>query len=267
MSRGSEGDLSRRPAFWMARAVLDMLAAPVSLLPGLIRRGLCLVLFRATARQHPVTALRTLLRIDSDLTKCINHAAMRYEGGVHVKHRLTRYHEFFVERVSPGERVLDLGCGYGAVAYSIASRAGAMVTGIDLSAENLAQARQRFTHPNLRFIEGDVRTDLPREPFDTIVMSNVLEHIEQRVQFLRDVQERVAPKRWLIRVPMFNRDWRVPLRKELEIAYFSDETHFVEYTEETFMAEMKTAGLVVPHMQICWGEIWAEVMPESARLP
>ncbi len=265
MSGGSGRNLGRRLAYRTARAILGVLAAPVYLLPGLVRRGVCLVLFWATARQRPAPALRTLLQIDSDLTRCINHAAMRYEGGVHVKHRLTRYHEFFVDRVRAGERVLDLGCGYGAVAYSIASRAGAIVTGIDLSAENIAQALQRFSHPNLRFIEGDFRTDLPQEPFDIIVMSNVLEHIEHRVQFLRDVQERFAPKRWLIRVPMFNRDWRVPLRKELGMCYFSDETHFIEYTDEAFVAEMEAAGLAVAHMQINWGEIWAEVRSEPTR--
>ena len=78
------------------------------------------------------SAMRVLLRADDFLTKCINRLAIEYDGGVHVKHRLMKYHDFFVERISPGERVLDVGCGYGAVAYSVASRAGAVVVGIDL---------------------------------------------------------------------------------------------------------------------------------------
>ena len=51
------------------------------------------------------SAMRVLLRADDFLTKCINRLAIEYDGGVHVKHRLMKYHDFFVERISPGERL------------------------------------------------------------------------------------------------------------------------------------------------------------------
>jgi len=207
------------------------------------------------------SAMRVLLRADDFLTKCINRLAIEYDGGVHVKHRLMKYHDFFVERISPGERVLDVGCGYGAVAYSVASRAGAVVVGIDLRAENIVKARQLFQHPNLSFLQGDVLRGLPKESFDVIMLSNILEHIEQRVEFLTIVHERLSPQRCLIRVPMFNRDWRVPLREELAMSYFSDPTHYTEYTQESFEKEIRAAGLTITHLQINWGEIWAEVRP------
>jgi 2-polyprenyl-3-methyl-5-hydroxy-6-metoxy-1,4-benzoquinol methylase len=207
------------------------------------------------------SAMRVLLRADDFLTKCINRLAIEYDGGVHVKHRLMKYHDFFVERISPGERVLDVGCGYGAVAYSVASRAGAVVVGIDLRAENIVKARQLFQHPNLSFLQGDVLQGLPKESFDVIMLSNILEHIEQRVEFLTIVHERLSPQRCLIRVPMFNRDWRVPLREELAMSYFSDPTHYTEYTQESFEKEIRAAGLTITHLQINWGEIWAEVRP------
>ena len=205
------------------------------------------------------SAMRVLLRADDFLTKCINRLAIEYDGGVHVKHRLMKYHDFFVERISPGERVLDVGCGYGAVAYSVASRAGAVVVGIDLRAENIVKARQLFQHPNLSFLQGDVLQGLPKESFDVIMLSNILEHIEQRVEFLTILHERLSPQRCLIRVPMFNRDWRVPLREELAMSYFSDPTHYTEYTQESFEKEIRAAGLTITHLQINWGEIWAEV--------
>ncbi len=184
---------------------------------------------------------------------------MEYEGGVHPKHRLMRYHDFFVERVRSGERVLDLGCGYGAVAFSLASRAGAIVTGIDLAEENIAMARMHFQHSNLRFMVGDARRDIPENSFDVIVASNILEHVKRRDEFVKMIQERVKPRCWLIRVPMENRDWRVPMRKELGMFYFSDPTHVVEYTRESFGAEISAAFMRVDHLQINWGEIWAEI--------
>src|SRR5436309_14132633 len=107
------------------------------------------------------SAMRVLLRADDFLTKCINRLAIEYDHGVHAKHRLMKYHDFFVERIAPGERVLDVGCGYGAVAHSIAQRAGATVVGIDADAGNVVNARRRFPHASLEFIEGTAPGDVP----------------------------------------------------------------------------------------------------------
>lgn len=213
--------------------------------------------------QTPKTGMRVLLEIDDILTWHINRMAIRYDNGLHVKHRLMRYHDFFVERLQPGERVLDIGCGYGAVAYSMVSQAQALVTGIDLDTHNIAMAGRRFQHPHLNFVQGDALQALPAGTFETIVMSNVLEHIEERVAFLKQGQASIKPQRWLLRVPMFNRHWRVPLRQELGMYYFSDPTHYTEYTQESFEAEMNAAGLTITHLQINWGEIWAEVRQDK----
>jgi trans-aconitate 2-methyltransferase len=61
-----------------------------------------------------------------------------------------------VELLAPkaGERVLDLGCGTGALTAEIAAR-GAEVLGVDRSEEMVAQARKRF--PALRFEVLDAR--------------------------------------------------------------------------------------------------------------
>jgi len=203
--------------------------------------------------------MRALLQLDDHLAGRIDEVAVRYDNNsVHVKHRLMQYHDFFVERIKPGEWVLDIGCGNGAVAWSMATRAGAIVTGIDLHAENIAVARKLFPHKNLTFIQGDALQELPPGQFDTIVISNVLEHIEHRIEFVKTTQERVKPRRWLIRVPMFNRHWFVPMRKELGMSFFSDQTHYTEYTQQSFEEELEAAGLAITYQQINWGEIWAE---------
>src|SRR2546429_373175 len=53
-----------------------------------------------------------------------------------------------------GERILDLGCGTGALTAEIAGR-GAEVLGVDRSEEMIAQARKKF--PQLRFEMMDAR--------------------------------------------------------------------------------------------------------------
>jgi SAM-dependent methyltransferase len=75
---------------------------------------------------------------------------------------------------SPGEHVLDIGCGSGTTTLRLAQQVGAegSVTGIDLSTPMLAvgERRARESGSHARFIEGDV-TDHPFEPkhFDLAV--------------------------------------------------------------------------------------------------
>jgi len=65
---------------------------------------------------------------------------------------------------SPGQRLLDLGCGPGDVAADL-SHLGLLVTGIDKNAELLAAAKQLC--PQCTFEQQDLRNlDLPRESFD-----------------------------------------------------------------------------------------------------
>ncbi|MFQ5873529.1 MAG: class I SAM-dependent methyltransferase, partial [Dehalococcoidia bacterium] len=141
--------------------------------------------------------------------------AIEYDGGIHTKHRHMRYHDFFVSRVRPGERVLDVGCATGAVAYDVADKAGAQVVGVDLSPDKIAQARQMYAHPQVEYCVGDALQELPNGHFDAVILSNVLEHLPERSEFLRRLQENVRPSHILIRVPLFERDWRVPLKREL----------------------------------------------------
>jgi ubiquinone/menaquinone biosynthesis C-methylase UbiE len=241
-------------------AVKRVLALPFRMAPPAVRRRAVQLAIHAAASRAPADALRELLALEEDVTGAINEMALAYGGGIHAKHRLMAYHDFFVERIhGGGQRVLDVGCGYGAVAYSIATRTDARVTGLDMSAAQVERAQARFRHPRLTFMVGRAPDTLPPGPFDIVVASNVLEHVDDRPAFLRTIQRTLAPRCWLIRVPMADRDWIVPLRKELGVRHFSDPTHFTEYTRGSFDAEMRDAGFAVNHLQVNWGEIWAEV--------
>lgn len=77
----------------------------------------------------------------------------------------------------PGQRVLDIGCGWGGMALSIAGETGASVTGITLSEEQLAVATQRGVESGLpvEFRLEDYRH--LTEPFDRIVSVGMFEHV------------------------------------------------------------------------------------------
>ena len=210
----------------------------------------------------PARGLRFLFGLDAALYPLQGRLAVEYDGGLHTKHRHTGYHDFFVRRVRKDERVLDIGCGNGALSFDLAEKSGANVSGIDLDPENIKIARENYSHSKIVYQQGDVLTASLGGAFDTIILSNVLEHLPNRLEFLRETVERIRPSRILLRVPVFERDWRVPLKQELGIDYRLDETHLTEYTLESFAAEMTAAALIVVHQEVRWGEIWAEAVPE-----
>jgi len=240
-------------------ALVALLSWPYRLIPASLRRRLVFGLALLDSRiDGPDDAMRRLFGLSDDIALLINERAMAHGGGEHPKHRLMRYHDFFVDRIPAGTQVLDIGCGYGAVARSIARRVdGVTVTGIDMDPARIAEAEAADNPDNLCFVLGDALQDLPAGEWDTIVLSNVLEHIDARVEFLRRLATRLAPRKILIRVPLFERDWQIAMRRELGVNYFSDPTHFIEHRPDEFAAEIQSAGLCVTEQLTLWGEIWA----------
>ncbi len=215
---------------------------------------------RYIASIDDAAGIKFLLSLDNKLYKMQGATATRAEGGIHPKHRLMKYHDFFTLRIQPDEQVLDIGCGHGALAHSIASQCRANVTAMDIAEMNIQMANERHRHEKVTFLLGDVLTDLPQQKYDILVMSNVLEHLEKRVEFLQQMQNQAQPERWLIRVPMFERDWRVPLKKELGLEWRLDSTHYTEYTMESFQEEIHKAGLLIDYLEVRWGEIYAQLV-------
>lgn len=221
---------------------------------------------RGFARRLPAETRSTfLMRLDHELYAFHGESAIATNGGLHPKHELIRYHDFFVRHISPGSRVLDLGCGVGEVALSIVQRSGAMVTGLDLNETSLARAAEKASSLNVsdrtRFEKADITTTNLGEHFDVIVLSNVLEHLEQRSHLLRQWQDWYDPRLILIRVPAFDRDWRVPWKKKLGVEWRLDDTHCTEYTQDQLEHEIRAAGLTNRGIQVRWGEFYAIVAP------
>ena len=246
------------------RLLKGILIRGVKILPASQLESLIYQLVALRAAVLPADeALRFLFRLDAALYPLQGQKAVEYGGGIHTKYRHIRYHDFFINRIHKGERVLDVGCSMGVVAYKVAQEAGAYVVGIDLNPDSIAQARQRYAHPRVEYRAGDALRELPDGPFDVVILSNVLEHLPERPAFLRRVVEAAQPSRLLIRVPLFERDWRVPLKRELGVEWRLDHTHETEYTLESFAQEMAEAGLTVSYQKVRWGEIWAEAVPHA----
>jgi SAM-dependent methyltransferase len=216
-------------------------------------------------RLDPEKAKRFTMAVDTPLYEAIDDIVVTAHGGVHPKHWVTDYHDFFVDRIKPGEHAIDLGCGVSMVALSIIQRSGAQVTGVDWSEHNLAMAaklaREKGVEIKLHLIRGDIREVRAPGTFDAVVLSNVLEHVTDRPARLRRWAEWYRPKRVLIRIPAFDRDWRVPLKKSLGIDWRSDPTHETEYTQAQVEREMREASLRTRELIVRWGEYWVHAEP------
>lgn len=82
-------------------------------------------------------------------------------------------------RLQPGDRVVEPGCGWGALALHMARHYGARVTAYNISTEQIAHARQRAHEEGLdgqvEFIEDDYRN--VQGEFDAFVSVGMLEHV------------------------------------------------------------------------------------------
>jgi SAM-dependent methyltransferase len=105
--------------------------------------------------------------------------------------------------VRPGDRVLDLGCGFGRHAYE-AARRGASVVALDAGADEVAQVRATIgammqagelaaDHPATA-LQGDALS-LPfaDATFDRVIASEVLEHIPDDTAAMRELARVLRP--------------------------------------------------------------------------
>lgn len=90
----------------------------------------------------------------------------------------------------PGEHVLDLGCGTGHLTRAIAER-GAVVEGVDLSPDMIAQAKANY--PHLRFRGGDARRFTVEQPVDAVFSNAVLHWVLEADQVASAIANALKP--------------------------------------------------------------------------
>jgi 2-polyprenyl-3-methyl-5-hydroxy-6-metoxy-1,4-benzoquinol methylase len=234
------------------------------LLPHSLRKSMIMALIGAERHAPPRDAAGWLLGIHDEVGIEIDEACMRWGNGIHIKHQvMDGIHSFFYERIPSHSSVLDLGCGHGTVANAIALNSDSNVLGIDMNAEAIAHAEKFYQNSRLRFKHGNVFFDIPdSETFDVIVLSSVLEHLENRIDFLKSLVQRFHPVKFLIRVPTFEQHYFKAVKRKLGLFAFVDATHVLEYSPDVFTEEMRQAALKINHLEIRWGDIWAECVPD-----
>ncbi len=184
-------------------------------------------------------------------------------SGVHPKHRIIKYAEWFSHKIEPGCVVLDIGSHAGAVSEFLADKAG-FVYAVEIRHDLIEQAKLGARKKNIEYICGDAtKLDFSGlKHINYVLLSNVLEHIEDRVSFLKRLinclnWQDQSRKLFLFRVPMLERDWIVFYKKELGLKFMSDETHAIEYTFQGLQNELSDSGIKIIEHEIKFGEIYA----------
>ncbi|EGJ09208.1 MULTISPECIES: SAM-dependent methyltransferase [Rubrivivax] len=167
--------------------------------------------------------------------------------------------------VRAGDRVLEIGCGWGAVAEAATNEFGARVTGVTLSTEQLAYARERLARLGLG-TQADLRLqdyrDIQDGPFDAVVSIEMFEAVGREYwgSYFRTVRDRLKPGgRACIQ--------SITIRDDLFARYVRSTDFIQQYvfpggllpSASAFRAEARKAGLEVVG-ELAFGADYAETL-------
>jgi cyclopropane-fatty-acyl-phospholipid synthase len=143
---------------------------------------------RRHSRERDARAVRHHYDVSNEFFELFLGSAMTYSCAIFSRgaQTLEEAQEAKLELVcaklglEPGERVLDVGCGWGSFAIHAATRHGVRVIGITLSEPQAALARRRVAERGLddqvEIRVADYR-ELDDDPFDAIASIGMVEHV------------------------------------------------------------------------------------------
>lgn len=112
-------------------------------------------------------------------------------------------------QIGSGERVCDVGCGYGGTARWLAEEFGAQVTGLTISERQFEHATAQSSSgesPTYRL--GDWLTnDLPAETFDAVLFIESLAHMADKRAALREAHRVLRPGGRLVMCAWLTAEW------------------------------------------------------------
>lgn len=105
---------------------------------------------------------------------------------------------YLLPHLRQGMSVLDVGCGPGTITVDLAARiAPGWVTAVEMTDDALSLARaeaQRQDRPNVEFVTSDVHALVfPDDTFDVVHAHQVLQHVADPVQALREMRRVCKP--------------------------------------------------------------------------
>ena len=120
------------------------------------------------------------------------------------------YHKRLVETyrflVTPGQRILEIGCGKGDLLAALQPSLG---VGLDFSSEMIKAAREK--HPDLEFIQVDAHEFELQGQFDVIILSDSVNDFWD-VQYVLNKMKNLCHPSTRILLNYYSRLWELPLK-------------------------------------------------------
>jgi len=161
---------------------------------------------------------------------------------------------WLLDRVGPGQQVLDIGCGHGEIIGLLLDRRQCRITGVDYNPEFIRVLQERYGDRVTLVCDDVFRYLAGREAqrYDVIVLSNVLEHFDDPLAFLKGIRN--AGKHLYIEVPDFESDHLNEYRRlaGTDLLY-SDADHINEFDRDTLGKIIADAGWRVADSQFRFG--------------
>lgn len=196
-----------------------------------------------------------LLRKQDGVCKRLAAHGMVWRGWarkpLHPKHlfdddRNTLLHEQF----RPGIVFLDIGSANGTDCLNALRAGAARAEGVEIDARSLELAAMRANDANLpaNFQHADLESGtLPfaDSTFDVINFTNVLEHLVNRIQILKEMRRVLKPDGVaVISAPNCETPWK-KFQRRYGMDSRDDEDHKIEYTPACLSQELEAAGLTL----------------------
>ena len=158
--------------------------------------------------------------------------------------------------IPAGARVLDLGCGSGAIGRFLSARDGAAtIDGLTINEDEAQRAAAHYRRVEVADLDRCVLTDL-FEPasYDIIVCADVLEHVRQSDRVLSDCRSLLASGgQVLLSIPNAAYCGLIAELMAGEFRYRSegllDETHVRFFTRQTLLRFLDAGGWAVRHIE------------------
>jgi SAM-dependent methyltransferase len=165
--------------------------------------------------------------------------------------RLQRVYRFLV---SPGQRILEIGCGDGSLLAALEPFEG---VGVDFSAEMLKRAAECY--PNLCFLQADAHNLAALDgEFDVILLSDLVDDLWDVQAVLEQVQRLSGPRTRLI-LNYYSHLWEFPLSLAQRLGLATSRLDQNWLTNEDLANLLHLAGFEVLR---CWQEmLWPLPFP------
>ncbi len=170
--------------------------------------------------------------------------------------------DFFIGKVWKNAKVLDLGCGRGYVAKKLLPKTN-RILGIDYNASSIDYAKSSLADSGVTFICEDIFDYLGKhsdEKFDVVVLSHVLEHIDDPETFLKRINH--IGNFFYVEVPDIETSHLNTYRQLLKTdLLYNDADHVHEFDRNQLKGILNRANLRIVDGEFRWGvmKFWCQM--------